>query len=1389
MTEEQAKPRRSHKRRWIVATAGVLVLGLIVGLAWYLRSPSFEDFVRRQLVTALEDATGGRVEMASFRWDLSRLAFTATDLTVHGLEPADQLPYLHVDRALVRLHIISFLEREVSIELLQLQRPVIHLIVNADGSTNAPTPKVRSRVTNSTVQELFDLAISRADLRDGMLLVNDRKLPLDFSADDVVARMTYDGGPQRFDSSVHVGKIDLKYEDFRDLPAAADLQFSLWHDAAEIKSLKLTSRNSVLEASGKVTDFKQPKLQLAYSGTIDISQIGGVARTPEFVGGTLLLNGSAHYTNANDYNATGHAAFRDLVYENGSFLLRKANVDTNFSFAQDQLSLTRIAARALGGQIAGDAEIKNVIAPLSGSAAPPTQVATGVNKRSAARPAIQRPATGVPEGTARFRVSNLSLNEVARIVSSRSLPLEKLNAAGTITGSVNVGWKESLENAITDFSLNLSAANQATGNALPMSGTVRGRYDFRAERTEFAQLDLMTPQARLAAAGTIGSSSAALKLDATVRDLTPFQPILSAMGNPPLPIDIMGSASFNGTLSGRMRTPEIAGHIEATNFTYLYTPTPPSSHLVQEAEARHNPHQSNRHTEPPHVAESSSPPKKIHIDEFAADIHYSQDSVVLHHAMIREGATQVILDGSAELVKGDFTNNSQFQVQAALHNGDITELQHVAGFNYPLSGKLNLTVQAAGSASNPHGHGQLSLTGGELHRRPIHSLTSKITFANETAELEDIHLQAARGTVAGSAAYDFKNREAKIDLRGRSIDIAEISEVQTERLKIAGVANFTVQGSGSLEHPLVNAHADIANLVLNDEIIGSVMADATTKGKLLTLTARSKFPKATLTLDGSVQLEGDMPGNAVLRFSNLDVNPFLPARMRGEVTRQASLDGQADLSGPLRQPQLLHGSLHVQQFSVDVEHIPVKSDGPIELTYANETISVQRCVLTSEDTRFVLTGTVNLHEGRKLDLLATGSLNLKLAETFNSDLTSYGVANLNLKIGGTALDPVMAGRVEIVHGGVNLIDLPAGLGDLNGTLVFNQDRLQIETLTGRMGGGRIKLGGFVIYGRTPEFDLNADGTDIRLRYAGFSATSDQTMRLAGTLQNASLTGNITVTRFAQVPSSDLQMLLSQAGAPPSIPNPKSPLNNIHLEVRILSTPELTVETSLAKLSGDVDLRLRGTAARPVLLGRINIAEGDVKLAGTKYHLERGDITFTNPVHIDPVLDVEATTRVRDYDITIGLHGTLERLNTTYRSDPPLSTDDIISLLAFGRTQTEQALGSTTSSSPGFADSASGALLSSALNQAVTNRVSKLFGASSIRINPAFGGWDNDPNARLTLEQQVSNNITFTYVTNLARSAQEVIQFEYNINSEYTLQGIRDENGVVSFDLLIRKRKK
>ena len=124
------------------------------------------------------------------------------------------------------------------------------------------------------------------------------------------------------------------------------------------------------------------------------------------------------------------------------------------------------------------------------------------------------------------------------------------------------------------------------------------------------------------------------------------------------------------------------------------------------------------------------------------------------------------------------------------------------------------------------------------------------------------------------------------------------------------------------------------------------------------------------------------------------------------------------------------------------------------------------------------------------------------------------------------------------------------------------------------------------------------------------------------------------------------------------------LNRIRLDVHIVTTPELQMQTSSVRLSGDADLHLRGTAGKPVILGRADIIEGEVYFNGTKYSLERGDVTFINPVTTTPVLDLQATTRIRDYDVTLNLNGQIDRPSVTYRSEPPLPTSDIIGLLGF-----------------------------------------------------------------------------------------------------------------------------
>jgi translocation and assembly module TamB len=238
----------------------------------------------------------------------------------------------------------------------------------------------------------------------------------------------------------------------------------------------------------------------------------------------------------------------------------------------------------------------------------------------------------------------------------------------------------------------------------------------------------------------------------------------------------------------------------------------------------------------------------------------------------------------------------------------------------------------------------------------------------------------------------------------------------------------------------------------------------------------------------------------------------------------------------------------------------------------------------------------------------------------------------------------------------------------------------------------------------------------------------------------------------------------------------------------MSTPELQVQSSLAKLAGNVDLNVRGVAATPVVMGRVNLTEGQFTLNGQTYRLERGDVVLTNPTRTEPTLDIEATTRVRDYDITVHLAGQADHgLKPTFRSDPPLQDADIINLLAFGRTREESQTLSTTSTSQSFTESVSNAVLGQAINSAVSSRVQRLFGVSRIKISPEVGSTTTNPTAQVMIEQQVSNKVTITYITNLAQSSQQSIFVEYNVNPNLSLIAGRDQYGVVSFDVRIRQR--
>ena len=173
-----------------------------------------------------------------------------------------------------------------------------------------------------------------------------------------------------------------------------------------------------------------------------------------------------------------------------------------------------------------------------------------------------------------------------------------------------------------------------------------------------------------------------------------------------------------------------------------------------------------------------------------------------------------------------------------------------------------------------------------------------------------------------------------------------------------------------------------------------------------------------------------------------------------------------------------------------------------------------------------------------------------------------------------------------------------------------------------------------------EFARQLDAIDIKVIELFATVCED----LPG-VTDALLSGTILMTRFGIGQDVDFAAFGSPGGVSTPV-DPDSPANKLRLDVRVTSAPQLDFQNSYAKLAGSVDLTIRGTAAVPSVLGRIAINDGSATFAGTKYQLQRGEIYFTNSVRIDPIIDLDATAQVENYDITIGLHGTSTNLKPT-----------------------------------------------------------------------------------------------------------------------------------------------
>ena len=437
-------------------------------------------------------------------------------------------------------------------------------------------------------------------------------------------------------------------------------------------------------------------------------------------------------------------------------------------------------------------------------------------------------------------------------------------------------------------------------------------------------------------------------------------------------------------------------------------------------------------------------------------------------------------------------------------------------------------------------------------------------------------------------------------------------------------------------------------------------------------------------------------------------------------------------------------------------------------------------------------GTVSLRD-QSLDLNLNANANLAMLQNFDRDLTSSGTIVLATTVRGTIDDPVVNGKAEIHDGAANYIGLQNGISNANGVIVFNGNSASLRNMTAESGGGKVTLSGFAaLNGDYHRFALRANASSVRVRLdQGASIVADANLSLTGSGDGSLLAGSATINQINYTPQTDLGSILARAAPPIQASAPSSLLDNMKLDIRIQTSDAMAVQTSLAEsLEAQANLRIRGTASHPGALGRVDITEGTLTFFSATYTVNSGTIGFYNPLRIEPIMDINLETHAQGVDVTLRVTGPVDNMKLSYTSDPPLQFEELVGLLASGKTPTSDPprcwRTSRCSQPQSFQQMGESAIVGKALADPVSNRLQRVFGVSQLKIDPTFTSGSQLPQAQLTLQQQIANNLTFTYVTALDNPNATIIQAEWTLTPEWSALATRDQNGIFSVNLLYKR---
>ena len=772
----------------------------------------------------------------------------------------------------------------------------------------------------------------------------------------------------------------------------------------------------------------------------------------------------------------------------------------------------------------------------------------------------------------------------------------------------------------------------------------------------------------------------------------------------------------------------------------------------------------------------------------------------------------------------DLNRNYETTANLNIQNLPIQDALAAAGKgDVGATGLLSARGSVSGTISDPHVNFDATLSRAVLEHQPVDRLQGHLSYSNLMVELENATIQTGTSQISLSGSFshphnDFSSGDLTLQAQSTQLQLAQIAYLQERKPGIAGTLQLSLNTSAKLNptsaparlsFSSLNVNASLTGLHAQNRDLGGFTASLEGKGATVTGNVQSNLAQSSIKASLRAELTADYPVTGQISFS--DVHYANWAALFPTTTTQPNFDavfaGSANVSGPILKPEKMTGNAELTQAELYAKgpnvtgpsagrlagELALKNDGPVTFVVGQAGVQIKQARWTGPSSQVSVSGNVALRPVA-LNLSLNADADLGLLHRIEDDISSAGHVQVNASVKGPLKDPAINGRLELRDAAYQTSDMPNGISKANGVIVFGGTTASIQSLTAETGGGKLTFSGSVSrFGGQTGYNLAVRANRVQIRTnSGASVGINADIKMNGNQQARVLSGTVTIRDVGFNPQSDVGTILAETANPPQSPAPPGGfLSGTRLDLSIRTAPGVSFQTAYTTdLEADADLTMRGTLANPGMLGRVDISSGNLVFFGTKYTLDTGSVSFFNPAKIDPVLDLNLQTTVRGVQVTLSVTGPIANMNLAYQSDPPLQFSEIVGLLAAGRMPTSDAvlLAQQPPTPPQtFQQMGESAILNKVVTTPVSGQLKRVFGVTELKIDPTFTSGSELPQARLTLQQNITKQLTFTYITDVTSADSQILRAEWALNQRWSAVATRQENGLVGIDLFYKRR--